>query len=110
MKFLLFTPFFSLLTLWEASGGMQRKLSRRSVQLTPSETVWGSSYGGFSVYTLFQPSQIWESSGQMHRKISRRSVHIAPSETVWELSFEGFSVYTLFQLSQALGAFWFDAA
>ena len=57
MKVFLFTPFFSLLKLWEPSGSMQRKISRRSVHLAPSETVWGPSYEGFSVYTLFQPSQ-----------------------------------------------------
>ena len=57
MKVFLFTPFFSLLKLWEPSGSMQRKISRRSVHLAPSETVWGSSYEGFSVDTLFQPSQ-----------------------------------------------------
>ena len=78
--------------------------------LRPSETVWGSSYEGFSVYTLFSLLRLWEPSGWMQRKISRRSVHLAPSETVWGSSYEGFSVYTLFQPSQALGAFWFDAA
>ena len=57
LPLILFTPFLSLLKLWEPSGSMQRKISRRSVHLAPSETVWGPSYEGFSVDTHFQPSQ-----------------------------------------------------
>ena len=109
MKVFLFTPFFSLLRLWEPSGWMQRKISRRSIHLAPSETVWNSSYEGFSVYPLFSLLRRWEPSGGMERKILSRSVHLARSEKVWGSSYEGFSVYTLFQPSQALGAFWFDA-
>ena len=54
---LLRTQIGGLLKLWELSGGIERKISRRTVQFSPSETVWGLSYEGFSVYTLFQPSQ-----------------------------------------------------
>ena len=105
MKVFLFTPFFSLLRPWEPSGRMQRKISMRSVHLAPSETVWGSSYEGFTVYTLFSLLRLWEPSGKMERKISSRSVHLPPSETVWGSSYEGFSVYTLFEYALALKPF-----
>ena len=37
----------------------QRKISFKMSVLRPSETVWGPSYEGFSVYTLFLMSSSW---------------------------------------------------
>ena len=43
----------------DLSRKTQRKISFKMRVLWPSETVWGPSYEGFSVHTLFLTSSLW---------------------------------------------------